>query len=732
MRTAVKLLTLFLVGGVFQLAHAKTIVVHSLADDGPGSLRQAIASAAGGDKINIVVNGTIVLTSGELLVDKGIIIKGPGAHGIISGNNTSRVFYITRGATVTLDSLTITNGAASNDPNAAYPLNAGGGIFSDHASVTLANCTVRNNSALLGGGVFSSSKDGGNVSLIINNSTIINNFAHSLSGFDFSAGGAVFSGGGFFNTGPAGNAQVIVRNSVFSGNSAEYLGGAIFNDGFAGSATLSITNSTLSRNVAKNLNGFGIGGAVYNNGDSGIAVVTITHSDLIGNSAGGSSIYGIFDSFGGALYNDGGSSITPAHADIAIIESSFRDNSALGAGGAIASFTFEGSTTTITLSSTLLSRNLASDSVVGDGGAIECANDRGSARLTIASCDLRGNSASNGGGIEIQNVELEMANSRVDGNSAPANDLPGHGGGILIDPSFFSAFGGGPSRVTLTNCTVSGNSSDASGGIANWGAALNLIGCTISNNSARFLGGGIFNQGSVMIDSSTISGNSSTTDLGKGKGGGIFNSGASTTATVTLINSTVTGNSADVGGGIYNHAFTQDFFPPGSGAVKLSNSTLSGNSATFAGGIFTWDSTNAELGTPIIRGIATVELANSIINAASAGENLVAYEGGKIITDGYNLSSDAAGGDATTAPGGLLNGPGDTRNTNPRLGPLQNNGGPTLTHALLKNSPAINAGNPNFNPYSLNPPLLYDQRGPGFPRIVKGRLDIGSFESQPH
>jgi len=50
-----------------------------------------------------------------------------------------------------------------------------------------------------------------------------------------------------------------------------------------------------------------------------------------------------------------------------------------------------------------------------------------------------------------------------------------------------------------------------------------------------------------------------------------------------------------------------------------------------------------------------------------------------------------------------------------------------LTHALLQNSPAINAGNPNFNPYSFNPPLLYDQRGPGFPRVVGGRLDIGVF-----
>jgi hypothetical protein len=59
------------------------------------------------------------------------------------------------------------------------------------------------------------------------------------------------------------------------------------------------------------------------------------------------------------------------------------------------------------------------------------------------------------------------------------------------------------------------------------------------------------------------------------------------------------------------------------------------------------------------------------------------------------------------------------------LGPLQNNGGPTLTHALLAGSPAIDAGDPSFTP-----PPFYDQRGPGFRRVVNGRIDIGSFEVQ--
>ena len=68
---------------------------------------------------------------------------------------------------------------------------------------------------------------------------------------------------------------------------------------------------------------------------------------------------------------------------------------------------------------------------------------------------------------------------------------------------------------------------------------------------------------------------------------------------------------------------------------------------------------------------------------------------------------------------------GDQINTNPLLGPLQDNGGPTFPHALLPGSPAIDVGNPNFR----SPP--YDQRGCPFDRVFNGRIDISSFETQP-
>jgi hypothetical protein len=73
-----------------------------------------------------------------------------------------------------------------------------------------------------------------------------------------------------------------------------------------------------------------------------------------------------------------------------------------------------------------------------------------------------------------------------------------------------------------------------------------------------------------------------------------------------------------------------------------------------------------------------------------------------------------------------LNGPGDQINTDPLLGPLQDNGGPTLTHMLLPGSPAIDAGDPNFTP-----PPFHDQRGPCFYRVFGRRIDVGSVETQP-
>jgi hypothetical protein len=136
----------------------------------------------------------------------------------------------------------------------------------------------------------------------------------------------------------------------------------------------------------------------------------------------------------------------------------------------------------------------------------------------------------------------------------------------------------------------------------------------------------------------------------------------------------------------------------------MNNSTLSGNSAdTVGGGIFSL------FGTRTTR--------NTIIAGNTAPNN--PDVSGTLVSQGHNLIGDGAGGtgyDSTDLVGTATN------PIDPRLGPLQDNGGPTETMALLPGSPAIDAGDPTNAPQ-------WDQRGPGYPRVVNGMIDIGAVFS---
>src|SRR5262249_6438269 len=107
---------------------------------------------------------------------------------------------------------------------------------------------------------------------------------------------------------------------------------------------------------------------------------------------------------------------------------------------------------------------------------------------------------------------------------------------------------------------------------------------------------------------------------------------------------------------------------------------------------------------------------STILKRGESGSNIV-NDSGTLTSGGYNLSNDDGSG--------YLIGPGDQINTDPLLGPLQNNGGPTFPHPLFPRRPAIGAGDAKFTP-----PPFFDQRGPGFDRVVNGRIDKGSFEVQ--
>jgi predicted outer membrane repeat protein len=220
---------------------------------------------------------------------------------------------------------------------------------------------------------------------------------------------------------------------------------------------------------------------------------------------------------------------------------------------------------------------------------------------------------------------------------------------------------------------------------------MTITGSTISDNYTDLPGhfggdgGGIENDGTMTIQDSTISGNRAVgAGFAGGYGGGIYGNNT------TITNSTITANSAHFGGGV-------------AGGGNIAHTTFSNNSASQDGGAL-------YLTSPL-------ELGNTILKAGASGVNIFNHNG-SLITHGYNVCSDNGSG--------FLNGPGDQINTDPMLGPLQDNGGPTFTHALLPGSPAIDAGDPNFTP-----PPDYDQRGPGFVRVFNGRIDAGSFELQP-
>ena len=310
------------------------------------------------------------------------------------------------------------------------------------------------------------------------------------------------------------------------------------------------------------------------------------------------------------------------------------------------------------------------------------------ATLTVTGSTITDNYAGcEGGGIYSSNAQLTVINSTISGNGA--NSLLrcfGTGGGIFYN-------GGG--TVTVTNSIISGNGAAFGGGMGSHlpgGTTVTVTDTTISGNGAGAscencaTGGGIYNAGQTLtVTNTTVSDNFA--DLAAG----VFNGGKP--ASLNVINSTLSGNQARLeGGGISNGA-----------NLTVTNSTFGGNSAPFGG-------------SAIDNFQAAAQIGNTILNAGEFGGTIL-NNGGTVTSLGYNVASDDGGG--------VLTGPGDQINTDPMLGPLQENGGPTFTHELLAGSPAINAGDPSFTP-----PPDYDQRGPGFARVVNGRIDIGSFEMQ--
>ena len=723
------------------------MTVTSTADAGgscPGAsctLRQAIATAEAGDTIDfsLPANSTIMLTSGELLINKNLFITGPGANLLsvqrsnVSGTPDFRIFQIAAAnVSATISGVTIANGRATGD----FPANRGSGIR-NLGTLTISNSVISGNVASLGGGGFDNAG-----TLTITNSTISDNNANSGGGI--SNGGSVMvtnstiSGNSAgFGAGIDNTAMVTITNSTISGNSS-VSGGGINNGG----GTVTITNSTLSANTASNS-----GGGVFNNtgtlrarntiialntaptspdagqGTTGAVAVTSQGYNLIGSNSGATITPTTGDQIGVAaaqlnlspLQDNGGPTRThaPLSGNAAIDKGHssgsntdqrggprpidrFNSNAAGGDGSDIGAVELAvtpqqtGPTFTVT---TTVERNdggcaiddcslveaLNLTNAVADANTINFAPGLtgaiGTAILTPSGLAITNPVTINGpdprmlgvtGRTSARGFNVTSPNVTISGLGIINGKVTNGDGGIIRNT-------GG---LTLRNCILNngfaaGGSSDG-GAIHNGlGASLTLDGCTVRDSKADAVGGGIFNEGLLTATNCTFSMNTAV------QGGGIYSAFSNNASKVSLRNCTITK----------------------CGATDLGTGTGDGGGGWYAVG----NSGQYNLGNTIIAG-----------NTAARNPDLR----GNFFSDGHNLIRDVgfSSGLTNAVKGDQIGTAGSPREAL-LVATLENNGGPTDTHALQSGSTARDNGDD-----ALAPPA--DQRG--FPRA--GISDIGAFE----
>ncbi|QDV19782.1 Putative peptidyl-prolyl cis-trans isomerase [Gimesia panareensis] len=382
---------------------------------------------------------------------------------------------------------------------------------------------------------------------------------------------------------------------------------------------------------------------------------------------------------------------------------------------------------------------LINGKIADNGGSIFNAET-----LVITNSEITGNqSTSDLGGAIYNTGSLEIYDSLIQSNSSQYSS----GGGIVsqsgsvilsgttVDQNNAEGFGGGiyaiDSSITLNNSTVSTNvsSNGGGGGIYQNGGTLTLNGSTITDNTtgAATDGGGLY----VFDTTTTVTDSTFYLNRSSGSGGGLRQSGGSLTVrgstfydnsalfgdggaissgadTTALINSTLSGNSAEYNGGGIFFSNPVDFV---SGIIN--NSTIANNTANQSGG-------------GLYASFDTITLNNTLIadnSASSSGNDVSAYVNGS-----YSLIESAAGINNDISGFNFITG------QDPGLLPLADNGGLTLTHALNTSSIAIDAGDPGFDPSTFTPELTLDQRGSA--RVADGnhdstsRVDIGAYEAE--
>ena len=605
---------------------------------------------------------------------------------IFSGNMASRGGGMgnTGSSTPTLTNVTFSNNATTGS------YGYGGGMYNSFSSPSLINVTFNENTTIgYGGGMYNENYS----SPKLTNITFLNNIANH--------------GGGVYND----NSNSTLNNVTFLNNIVNY-GGGMYN--YMSSPTLN--DVTFSSNTA-----YESAGGMYNSSSSP-SLSIVTFSD---NSAESER--------GGGMYNE---SSSPTLIDV-----TFSNNLATYGGGM-----YNLSSSPI-LTNVAFSDNTAAGLMYCRGGGMS--NDKSSPTLTNVT--FSANSACYGGGLD--NFQSIPALNEVIFSGNLAKDS---GGGMLNDnassPTLtnvtFSSnsatyYGGGMANIgsstpSLSNVTFSGNSANVGGGMSNKFSNPSLSNVTFSSNSAIYYGGGMHNDEESMptltnvtfngntanngggmhnsisspsLSNVTFSGNSATTS-----GGGMSNYGFSHyLSIVTLSNVTFSSNSASNGGGMVNYREVH---------VSLTNVTFSSNSASDSGGGMYNDSDGTD---------GTVALTNVTFTGNSAywgygggigGEDMTMTITNSII---WGNTPDQVSGSAAVTYSDIQGGHTGLGNidADPLLGFLADNGGFTLTHALVEGSPAIDTGDPT------NCPVI-DQRG--YARPIDGdglggpRCDMGAFE----
>lgn len=500
-----------------------------------------------------------------------------------------------------------------------------------------------------------------------------------INALTLTGGDAILDGGAIRNL-----ENLATTGLVVAGNSSQRDGGGIFTSG-----SLTLINSTVSGNVASR-----DGGGVFSSGP----YLTVHESNISNNTAngGGGGIANgaaanylmITDStINGNFANGSGGGVLQANGNARITGSTFQSNRSFQQGAGVSS-----SAGSLTVIDSYVSYNRTYQ---GNGGGIF--SNTGTA--TVLRTTITGNTASNtGGGIHSSTGSLTVTESSLLYNRSYSS---GDGGGIWIDNG----------TLAVTDCTISGSFTNGNGGgIASETADATVLRTTMANNWGND-GGGIWSSGgSLNISESTLNQN-----FAPGSGGGIF----SDDAFLNIQSSTISGNAAGSdGGGLWIQASAGAY-------VSLKHSTVAFNRARAyysglgaGGGIITSGSTIVGLNHTIVANNVRAGTADDIFGKATAYYSLIGVDSNALINN---------------TGGGLIGT--SVQPIDPLLDALADNGGPTLTHALLSGSLAVDAGFPNLSPGYDAP--LYDQRGPSFSRVRNGdgqpgaRIDIGAFEVIP-